>query len=277
MTEESASPSPTADASSAPKGPGAASSPVVEPAAPALVAVGACPFLIAAAGAYRMNVPDREHRCAAFVPATSLAVTKQARLCLTANHVGCATFIASTSAREARVGTGERIERAGRWGLARTMPVVEEVGGLRATLGALIGDRRTWPAIPAVLLATLLLALGLSGSWGEHPTTAVASPTPSPRRDVSPAPTTAIPPTLGVSPSILEASPTPAATAAPSPTTVPSATPAVTYITYRIKNGDTLSGIASRFHTTVKAITALNGITASTTLHVGQVLKIPRT
>src|SRR5512140_445107 len=58
---------------------------------PALAPAGVCPFLIAADGAYRMSVPDREHRCAAFVPATSLALAKQARLCLTANHPGCAT------------------------------------------------------------------------------------------------------------------------------------------------------------------------------------------
>src|SRR5512140_94522 len=132
-------------------------------------------------GAYRMSVPDREHRCAAFVPPTSLALAKQARLCLTANHPGCATYIASISARQARVGSGERRDRAGRWGIARTMPVIEEVGGLRATLGALLADRRTWPAIPAVLLATLLLALGLSGSWAKAPPSAVASPTPTPR------------------------------------------------------------------------------------------------
>ena len=80
-------------------------------AAPVLVTADACPFLIAAAGAYRMSIPDREHRCSAFVPATSLALTKQGRLCLTTNHVGCATYIASTSARQARVGSGERVER----------------------------------------------------------------------------------------------------------------------------------------------------------------------
>jgi LysM repeat protein len=244
------------------------------PVAPPLIVAGACPFLVAAAGAYRMNVPDREHRCAAFIPATSLAVSKQARLCLTANHVGCATFIASTSARQARVGTGERIERAGRWGLARTMPVVEEVGGLRATLGALIGDRRTWPAIPAILLATLLLALGLSGSWGQTPITAVASPTPTPRGPVTPLPSR--PPSTQTAPTPTPLPSAPSPTPAPSVPATASPTPSPAYTTYRVKSGDTLSGIASRFHTTVRAITQLNGITASTTLHVGQVLKIPK-
>ena len=242
------------------------------PDAPPLVPAEACPFLIAAAGAYRMTVPDREHRCAAFAPATSLALTKQARLCLTANHPGCATYIASTAARQVRVGTGERIERAGRWGIARTMPVVEEVGGLRASLAALIADRRTWPAIPAVLLATLLLALGLSGSWGRAPTTAVASPSPTQRHTPSPS--------VGPGPSPEVSAPT-ATTAPPSASPIPSVgptptpAPSVAFTTYRVKSGDTLSGIASRFGTTVRAITTLNGLT-TTNLKIGQILKIPK-
>lgn len=238
---------------------------------PALAPAGVCPFLIAADGAYRMSVPDREHRCAAFVPATSLALAKQARLCLTANHPGCATYIASISARQARVGSGERRDWAGRWGIARTMPVIEEVGGLRATLGALIADRRTWPAIPAVLLATLLLALGLSGSWAQAPITAVSSPTPTPRLTPRPTPS-AVPSAVGsVAPaSESPAAASPVATATPTPT----ATSAVAYTTYRVKANDTLSGIAATYRTTVSAIMELNGLT-STGLHIGQVLKIP--
>lgn len=251
---------------------GPASSETPEGTDPVLAPTGVCPFLVAADGAYRMTVPDRDHRCAAFVPATSLALAKQARLCLTANHPGCATYIASTSARQARVGAGERIDRAGRWGIARTMPIVEEVGGLRATLGALIADRRTWPAIPAVLLATLLLALGLSGSWGQTPITAIASPTPTPRLTPRPTPSTG-PSAIA---SIVPASEAPSATPVPTPAPTPGATAAVAYTTYTVKSGDTLSGIAGRFHTTVKAITSLNGISASSTLRVGQILKIPK-
>jgi LysM repeat protein len=237
-----------------------------------LVPAGVCPFLIAAAGAYRMSVPDREHRCAAFVPATSLALAKQARLCLTANHPGCATYVASISARQARVGAGERVDRAGRWGIARTMPVVEEVGGIRATLGALIADRRTWPAIPAVLLATLLLALGLSGSWGQARITAVASPTPTPR--LTPRATPSVAPSALAS--VVPASGPPIATPVPTSAPTPVATTAVAYTTYKVKSGDTLSGIAGQYHTTVSAIIKLNGLT-TTTLHIGQVLKIPKT
>jgi hypothetical protein len=232
----------------------------------------ACPFLIAADGAWRMTVPDREHRCAAFSPATSLAVSKQARLCLTANHLGCATYLASIAAREARLGTAPKADRAGRWGIARTMPVVEEVGGLRATIGALLADRRTWPTIPAVLLATLLVALGLSGSWGEGPATAHAGPTPTPRLLGSPVPTTTAsqPGSSAVPPTGAPATEKPAVTPVPTP----AATSSTAYTTYRVKSGDTLYVIAQKFNTTVKAIQQLNGLT-STTLHIGQTLKIP--
>jgi hypothetical protein len=276
MSEER-NPSGDRDSSMAPRAGASAraTAPGPSSAAPPLVPAEACPFLIAAAGAYRMSVPDREHRCAAFVPATSLALTKQARLCLTANHPGCATYLASTSARQARVGNGERVARSGRWGLARTMPIVQEVGGLRATIGALIADRRTWPAIPAVLLATLLLALGLSGSWGQAPITAIGSPRPTAR----PTPTLAVAIRPSPLPSIApSAAPLPTVTPGPTlpPTSVPTPTPRP-YITYRVKSGDTLSGIAHHFHTTVGAITRLNGITSTTILRVGQVLKIPRT
>jgi hypothetical protein len=223
-----------------------------------------------------MSIPDREHRCAAFVPATSLALSKQSRLCLTPNHPGCATYIASTSARQARTGVGERIERSGRWGFARTMPVVEEVGGLRATLSALMSDRRTWPAIPAVLLATLLLALGLSGSWSQGPVTALASLVPSPRSDETPRPSTAPSQEPSSRPPASEPPASEAPPSTPAPTTGPSATPVPAFTTYRVKSGDTLYVIAQTFKTTVSAIQRLNNL-ATTNLHVGQVLKIPRT
>ena len=50
---------------------------------------------------------------------------------------------------------------------------------------------------------------------------------------------------------------------------------AVATQTYKVKTGDTLVGIAAKFGTTPKAIATLNGITDPTSLHAGQVLKIP--
>jgi LysM repeat protein len=227
----------------------------------------ACPFLIAAGGAWRMSVPDRDHRCTAFAPATSLAPGKQARLCLTAAHVGCATYLASMSARQARLGSAVKAEHVGRWAISRSTPVIREIGGLRASLTALVSDRRTWPVIPAALLVTLAVALGLSGSWGEAPLTAVASPTAT----AAPLPTpreTAPPP----APSEAAATPAPSLTSPPASATPQ---PSAAYTTYTVKPGDTLYVIARRFGTTVKAIQNLNNL-SSTTLHVGQVLKIPK-
>jgi LysM repeat protein len=239
----------------------------------ALAPESGCPFLEAADGAWRMTIPDREHRCAAFIPATSLAPTKQSRLCLTPAHVGCATYVASIKARAARTGSAEPRVRAGRWAFARTTPVVEQVGGLRATVTALLTDRRTWPAIPAVLLASLLVALGLSGSWGQTPLTAVSSlaPTSTPQA-TRPTATEAVAtlPVESVQPSAPPTAP-PSAT----PSAVPTPTPAPTYRTYRIQSGDTLATIAQRFHTTVSALSALNHITDPRRLHIGQVLLIP--
>jgi LysM repeat protein len=62
---------------------------------------------------------------------------------------------------------------------------------------------------------------------------------------------------------------------APSGPAVPtaSADPAVR-TTYKVKKGDTLIGIASKFGTTVTAIRRLNGMSNSS-LKIGQVLKIP--
>jgi LysM repeat protein len=69
--------------------------------------------------------------------------------------------------------------------------------------------------------------------------------------------------------------PTTRPTPTPAATPRPTAGPTETFRTYRVVSGDTLSVIASRFGTTPRAIAQLNGMTVSTTLHIGQVLKIP--
>ncbi|NBP28318.1 MAG: LysM peptidoglycan-binding domain-containing protein [Flavobacteriia bacterium] len=43
---------------------------------------------------------------------------------------------------------------------------------------------------------------------------------------------------------------------------------------YTVKSGDTLSGIARKYHTTVSKLKSRNGLN-SDVIHVGQVLKIP--
>lgn len=46
-------------------------------------------------------------------------------------------------------------------------------------------------------------------------------------------------------------------------------------MTYTVKRGDTLSGIAQKYGTTVEALASTNGIKNKHLIQVGQVLRIP--
>ena len=59
--------------------------------------------------------------------------------------------------------------------------------------------------------------------------------------------------------------------------TTPSVKPAVTSNTYTVKSGDNLSGIASKFGTSVNSLASLNGITNVNLIYPGQVLKVSGT
>jgi LysM repeat protein len=241
-----------------------------------------CPFLLADGGGWRLDVPSREHECTAVSPAAALSLEKQSRLCLTKAYSGCATFVASMEARGTRLGAAAP-ERATRWGLTRTTAVIEDAGGMRSRVSSAITDRGRWPAVPAVLLLTGLIVLGLSGLRGT-PASSIATP---PATGPGAIATASAHPTAPASARPTEATTTPAPTTVPSepptsaptarPTIVPPPTPGPSFRTYTVKNGDTLSAIASKFGTTSKAIADLNGIKVSTTLHAGDVLKIPNT
>lgn len=234
-----------------------------------------CPFLLSEAGGWRLDVPSRDHRCAAFSPAAPLAPEKQARLCLTDSHLTCATYLASIAARESRLGAPPP-DRATRWGLARTTTVIQDPGGFGSRLLSATLDRRRWPAVPAVLLVAGLFVLAVSGFRGFLPATgAVATPSASagPVAIVStPAaePTPPLPTETPASPS-----PTPLLTLPPTGSPAPTKTPKPTFRTYKVRSGDTLSAIAGRFHTTVSAIVQLNHIADPSKLRVGQILLIP--
>jgi LysM repeat protein len=235
-----------------------------------------CPFLVAEAGGWRLDVPSRSHRCGAVSPPAPLSPEKQARLCLTAAHATCATLQASLAARGARLGPiAVDRDRTTRWGLARTTTVIEEAGGVRARVIGFLLDRGRWPAIPAVILVVTLLVLAASGLRPTSPAAVEATATPAPalasHAPVStPAPT--IPATESAPPEVT-ASPNPTARPTPRPTGTPK--PSVSYTTYKVRSGDTLSAIAAKFGTTSRAIADLNRITVNTTLHIGEVLKIP--
>ena len=236
-----------------------------------------CPFLIAEPGGWRLDMPSRDHRCAAFSPTAPLAPEKQARLCLTSGHVTCATYLASIAARESRLGAPPT-DRATRWGLARTTTVIEDPGGIRSRLLTAALDRRRWPAIPAILLVGALFVLAITGLRGVLPITSAAA-TPSAAIVLSPtdapvitqAPPITLPPTGSVEPTT--SAPAPTSTIAPTPTAA--STPKPTYRTYIVKSGDTLSAIANKFNVKLSALIALNHISDPSKLSVGQVLLIP--
>ncbi|MDQ3704640.1 MAG: LysM peptidoglycan-binding domain-containing protein [Chloroflexota bacterium] len=64
-------------------------------------------------------------------------------------------------------------------------------------------------------------------------------------------------------------------TPVPTPTTTPEAQPTAAPVTYVVKAGDTLSGIADMFGLTVDDIVRANSIADPNALQVGQVLTIP--
>jgi LysM repeat protein len=55
----------------------------------------------------------------------------------------------------------------------------------------------------------------------------------------------------------------------------PAPAPETAAKTYKIKPGDSLSGIAERFGTTTKKLMNLNGIADADRIRIGQVIKLP--
>ena len=231
-----------------------------------------CPFLLAESGGWRLAAPSREHRCAAVLPPAALSLEKQSRLCLTAAHAGCATYTASLAAREGRIG-GRVTGRTTRWALTRTTTVIEDAGGLRSQILGLVLDRGRWPAIPAVILVATLVVLCHLRPPGRRTVPVATASATGPAITSAPTVNPTAAPTVTAAPQATPTSVPP--TAAPSPTPAKTAKPIATFRTYRVKSGDTLSGIASQFDTTSFAIANLNGISVNSILRVGQVLKIP--
>jgi LysM repeat protein len=252
-----------------------------------------CPYLTIDGGGWRSAVAEREHRCGAVTPMALLTLDKQRRLCLTDRHLSCATFLAArgldatTSDGPERpivaVGPGRLAaavagqEAVTRWSIVRTTPVILDHSRI-PVVAQLPRGRAAGQLGLAILLVAAFAALavgrlggpstpGLVGAGSSSrptPSAAIvgaASPTATPEPTGTPAPT----PTKTPKPT---KSPPPSATPRPSPSSTAVAT------TYKVKSGDTLYGISIRFHTSVKAIQELNNLTG-TTLHIGQVLKIP--
>jgi len=240
---------------------------VIGPAVKAMRSL--CPFLAAADGGWRSADAIGAHRCTAVAPPVQLATEKQRRLCLDPSHATCATFTAALAGRaSAMEGLG-----AGTRPMPRTTPVVLERGRFAIPVHSLRPDRTAGQAALVILLgiafAGVLAARLGSGSIGQEgaivilPGSPIASsPAKSPLSSAGAATTS--------SPAV--SSPSPQITLVPTEKTPP---PSGAPTTYKVKPGDTLSGIASAHGTTWKVLAQLNAIKDPSALRVGTVLELP--
>jgi LysM repeat protein len=239
-----------------------------------------CPYLLSADGAWRAAQPTRDHRCAATQPPAELAVAKQRALCLAGAHVTCATYRAARQVEADAEPEGGGAEAGGLWPAPRTTLLALEPVHARTAIpgtGGRIGGQVILVGLMVVALVVLVVARttpsggpngsGASGSPGAS-AVALASPTPSPSiaATESPSPSSSSSAAPGPTP---KATPKATKKPKPSPTVIPANAK-----TYKVKSGDTLSGIASRYGITVKALKAANGL-KDNIIHVGQVLVIP--
>jgi LysM repeat protein len=240
-----------------------------------------CPYLLAADSAWRSSAVSREHRCHAVAPAALLAPDKQRRLCLVSQHVGCATYLAATSALEE---SGSVEARPLHRSVTKTAPLVLDRSRFPVAISALPDRAGQGGLVALMVVAFGALAVTRLGDGGPGIAPVVgldgASPTAAAIASSTPAPTPASTPDAPertLVPSNVEPTaaptPTPAATPAPAPTATPRPTAGPT--TYTVQSGDTLSGIAGAHGTTWQVLAELNAIENPRRLRVGQVLKLP--
>ncbi|HYN63794.1 MAG TPA: LysM peptidoglycan-binding domain-containing protein [Candidatus Limnocylindrales bacterium] len=233
-----------------------------------------CPFL-ALSTDHRTVIDafDPDHACHAHDPPDLLERSRQAEVCLGEAHRQCDRYIAFL-ARHAALAAAVPPPSSDAH-IARTRLVFDPDPrfGPAGALAPLGSSARRWlvaGGVAAVGVAAAATAVGggFNGLVGGRPASAS---TPAVTVDASPtvrstARPTALPTDV---PTQVPATPRPRATH--EPTQVPaSAAPQ----TYTVREGDTLSAIATRFGISVAAIQAANGL-GSDVINVGQVLVIP--
>lgn len=237
-----------------------------------------CPYLRSESGAWRSAYAARDHRCGAVTPAARLTIAKQRSLCLVPGHESCATFAAARAA-EGISASPAAGDGAALWPAIRSTPVVlEPTRGLMTPLAG-VPARTGGQALLVGLMALAFLILVVAR------TTAPTAPgSPVPLASSGAAGGESAPAPGGSTGAVASSTPGPSTSPVPSSTPgtvtpMPSATPATTPLpggqTYTVQPGDTMSGIAAKFGTTVKAIAAANNIADPRVIHVGQVLLIP--
>jgi LysM repeat protein len=258
-----------------------------------------CPFLSGPDGEYRAASPSRDHRCGAVDPPTRLPVEKQQQLCVRTRHFECPAFIAATAPSVALTSSRP---------VPRSAPLVLERAEPILSIAGLTFPARALQFGLAGVLAVALAIVAFGGNSGRSPAaaagpgassgaSAVARASATPRRSSGPSASSGAgvvatgAPSATAEPSETDATePTGSAEPDPEPTvpaTAPGATPpaatdtaspsgeVASAKTYRVKKGDTLSGIAKRFGTTVRILQDLNNIQDPRLLRTGQILKLP--
>jgi LysM repeat protein len=182
----------------------------------------------------------------------------------------------------------------------RTTPAYRSLGSSGGTgpstvagrLGSSFAGRELQAALVGVMVLALVAVLlvrfngsgstaavaGASSSPRPSGAAATARPSASPRASAALVAGASAEPTADASAAATEEPTSPAATARPKPTPTPKAATAPTTAatrTYKVKSGDTLSGIAAKYNVKLAALMRLNNITDVRSLRVGQLLKIP--
>jgi LysM repeat protein len=241
-----------------------------------------CPFLAADGGSWRSAYAAREHRCHALHPAAVLAIDKQRQLCLLAAHSGCATYLAAREVNAAAVPATPGDEGAALWSATASTPLVlEPARRMGALPGASAKSGGQALLVGLMVLAFLVLVIArtqspaASGGATPGPSAGVAVASASPAASRPQATGSPLASQVPDASSGLTPDPSPAATSAPTARTTPKPSTSVARQRYRVKAGDTLSSIAVRFGTSVRALVALNKIADPRLIRVGQVLVIP--
>jgi LysM repeat protein len=130
-------------------------------------------------------------------------------------------------------------------------------------------------AFVAIILARLSGGAGDGGPGLAGGALATATPRSASQASLRPAPSGAAPVRTLV-PTEVQPSAEPAASGEPAATDPPSAEATeAAPSTYKVRRGDTLSGIAAEFGTTVAVIKELNDIKDASKLRIGQVIDLP--
>ena len=222
-----------------------------------------CPFLLADS-TWRSASPAKEHRCLVLGTDVPLALEKQKRLCLSADHRGCPAYATAVGVADRADGATSGAADRPRRPYPRMAPVVVDHGRMAFSLPAAARDRPAGQLALAGLMVVAFAAIALARLSGVGGVAAEA-PTPQPQTSfvaAAPAPTPAPSPT-----------PVPSVASSVAPSAEPTPTPELR--TYKVKRGDTLIRIAARFDTTVRALIELNDIDNPARIPIGTRLKIP--